>query len=427
MRPILKMIGRAALYCITTDRFKSEYFSLRYTLPLTKETAQETSLLPAVLSRGTERHPTKLLINRHLDELYSTTVSVRNQRIGDMHSIGLCADLLGSRFVGGKNGILPDVIEAMADLLYRPATQNGALRADFVESEKKHLIDGIRAAINNPRSYAAGKCRRLLCAGEPFALSLSGSEDTVKDITAATLTARHQALLHRAIPTFFYVGATAPDEVAAMIAASFPTFADSTAPYTAVVKRGEGDPVCGEEEMPLCQGKLSLGFRTDVSLGHRLAPATILLNEIYGGSPASKLFLNVRERRSLCYHCSSGSDLYKGVLFAHAGMTPENRRVTEEAMLEEFYALSRGEISDTELNAARRSLDHSYRQALDNPAALASFYGSRALIGNSDTVDSFRAAVGAVTKADVVEAAAHLRHGATFFLKGTLEGEEVEE
>ena len=426
MRPILKMVGGAALYCITTDRFKSEYFSLRYILPLSKDTAQQVTLLPTVLSRGTERHPTKLLINRHLDELYSTTVSVRNQRIGDMHSIGLCADLLGSRFVEGKNGILPDVIEAMADLLYRPVMQDGLLRADFVESEKKHLIDGIRAAINNPRSYAAGKCRRLLCAGEPFALSLSGSEDTVKDITAATLTAHHQALLE-ATPTFFYVGATDPDEVAAMLAAAFPSFAKPTVPYTAVVKRGEGEPVCGEEEMPLCQGKLALGFRTDVSLGHPLAPATILLNEIYGGSPASKLFLNVRERRSLCYHCSSGSDLYKGVLFAHAGMTPENRRVTEEAMLEEFYALSRGEISDVELEAARRSLDHSYRQALDNPAALADFYGSRALIGNTDTVDSFRAAVGAVTKSDVIEAAAHLRHGATFFLKGTLDGEEAEE
>ncbi len=427
MRPTVKMIGNATLYCISTDRFKSEYFSLRYTLPLCADTVQQNTLLPAVLGRGTRRFPTKLLINRHLDELYSTTVSVRNQRIGDMQSIGLSADLLGSRFVGGKNGILPDVIAALCELLYHPCTEGDALRADYVENEKIHLIDGIRAAINNPRGYAAGKCRKLLCAGEPFALSLSGVEDTVKDITPATLTARHRALLEEGVPTFFYVGATHPDEVAAMIAHTFPAFTATPAAYTAIVKRGEGAPVCGEEEMPLCQGKLSLGFRTDVTLGHRLAPATVLLNEIYGGSPASKLFLNVRERRSLCYHCSSGSDLYKGVLFAGAGMTPENRGITEEAMLEEFYALSKGNITDTELEAAHRSLDHSYRQVFDNPAALADFYAGRALLGNLDTVDTFRTAVGAATKNAVVEAAAHIRHGATFFLKGTLDGEEVEE
>ena len=427
MRPTINMIGNATLSCITTDRFKSEYFSLRYTLPLCKDTVQQNTLLPAVLSRGTKRFPTKLLINRHLDELYSTTVSVRNQRIGDMQSIGFSADLLGSRFVGGKHGILPDVIAALCELLYHPCTEADTLRTDYVESEKIHLTDGIRAAINNPRGYAAGKCRKLLCKDEPFALSLSGDEATVKDITAATLTARHKALLREAVPTFFYVGATPPDEVAAMIAHTFPAFTASPTPYTAIVKRGEGDPLCGEEEMPLCQGKLSLGFRTDVTLGHPLAPAMVLLNEIYGGAPASKLFLNVRERRSLCYHCSSGSDLYKGVLFAGAGMTPENRAITEEAMLEEFYALSRGEISDTELEAAHRSLDHSYRQVFDNPAALADFYAGRALLCNTDTVDSFRTAVSATAKEAVVEAAAHIRHGATFFLKGTLEGGEVEE
>lgn len=427
MRPIVKNIGGAVLFCITTDRFKSEYFSLRYMLPLAKETAQQLTLLPAVLGRGTVGYPTKLAINRRLDELYSTTVSVRNQRVGDMHCIGFCADLLGSRFVDGDRGVLPDVINMLAELIYRPILENGAFRTDYVESEKGHLVDGIRAAINNPRSYAASRCRKLLCRGEPFALSLTGSEKTVGDITPEVLMARYNALLKDAVPTFFYVGATAPDEVAAMIGNAFPTFTNKGFPYSVTVKKGEGEALCGEEEMPLCQGKLSLGFRTDVSIGHRLAPAMLVLNEIYGGSPASKLFLNVRERRSLCYHCSSGADLYKGVIFANAGMTSENRGVTEEAMLEEFYALSKGKITDTELEAAHRSLEHSYRQTFDNPAALADFYAFRALSGNHDTLDSFRAAVGAVDMAAVVEAAEHIRHGATFFLKGTLSGEEGEE
>ena len=211
-----------------------------------------------------------------------------------------------------------------------------------------------------------------------------------------------------------------------MIEGAFPVFGGESAPYATVVKAGKGKVAFGEEEMPLCQGKLSLGFRTDVALGHPLAPATLLLNEIYGGSPASKLFLNVRERRSLCYHCSSAADLYKGVLFAHSGMIPENRGITEEAMLAELEAIRGGNITDTELQAAHRSLDHSYRQAFDNPAALADFYAGRALIGNTDTVDDFREAVGRVTKNDVIEAASHLRLGAVFFLKGTLD-EEVEE
>lgn len=427
MRPVVQKIGTAKLFCIPTDRFKSEYFSLRFTVPLRAETAQKNALAVAVLGRGTKHFPTKLALNRYLDELYSTAISTRNQRLGDMQCIGLAADFLGARYVGGGDGLLPQIISIMAELLYAPVMQDGLFCDEYVESEKNNLRDAIRAAINNPRSYALSKCRKLLCGGEPYALSLFGEEGTVDDITAVTLTERYHTLLGEIVPTFFYVGNTDPVKVAALIKAHFPSFEILPAPYAASVKMGEGKPVLAQEDMPLCQGKLSIGFRSDVSLGHRLAPAMLLLNEIYGGSPASKLFLNVRERRSLCYHCSSSVDLYKGVLFANAGMTPENRVLTEEAMLQEFSAIAKGNISKTELEAAHCSLAHSYRQVFDNPAALSDFYAGRDLIGSVDTVEDFRDAVSRVTRDDVIETAEHLRHGATFFLKGTLDGEEDEE
>jgi predicted Zn-dependent peptidase len=162
-------------------------------------------------------------------------------------------------------------------------------------------------------------------------------------------------------------------------------------------------------------------------MGHRLAPALLLFNEIYGGSPASKLFLNVREKRSLCYQCASTADLYKGVLFASSGMKVDHRAVTEEAMLGEFAAMARGEITQTEFDAARHSLDHSYRHVADNPAALCDFYAGRALAGNTDTVSDFRAALARTTREDVIEAASHIRHGATFFVRGTYAADEGEE
>ena len=344
-----------------------------------------------------------------------------------MQCIGLAADFLGARYVGGGLGLLPQIVSIMAELLYAPAMQGGLFSDEYVESEKNNLRDAIRSAINNPRSYALSKCRKLLCCGEPYALSLFGEEQTVADINAAILTERYHALLREIVPTFFYVGNTDPVKVADLIMGQFPLFDASPAAYTAIVKRGEGEIVSAQEEMPLCQGKLSIGFRSDVSLLHPLAPATLLLNEIYGGSPASKLFLNVRERRSLCYHCSSSVDLYKGVLFANAGMTPENRKQTEQAMLQEFSSLAKGNITQVEFEGAHRSLAHSYQQVFDNPAALSDFYAGRDLIGLPDTVEDFRDAVSRVTREDVIEAAEHMRQGATFFLKGTLEGEEGEE
>ena len=426
MTPVRLSVGaHGCLLAIPTDRFKSEYLSITFSLPLTAQHAQMNTLLPAVLRRGTQNYPNQRAVHLHLDELFSTAISSRNQRTGDAQTMGLCADFLAARFVGGGDGLLPDVIRMLRELLCAPATEDGLLRADFVESEKGHLKDAIRSAINNPRGFALARCRELVCKGEPYALSRSGSEQQANGITPQKLTAHHTWLLGQIAPTFFYVGSADPAHVAALLREAFGALDAAPTPSPTVARLPEGEPLRAEREMPLCQGKLTLGFRTDITVSDPLAPALLVLNEVFGGSPASKLFLNVRERESLCYQCGSSLDLYKGVIFASTGIKVENRARAEAAILREFDAVVRGEISDAELEAARRSLEYSYRQAKDNPALLANYYVGRAQVGNTETLDSWCARIGAITKDDLASAAARIRPAAVYFLKGTL-GEEVE-
>ena len=425
MKPIILTVGSASkLFAIRTDRFKCELLSMQFYRPTAANTVQLNALLPAVLRRGTARYPSKQAISRYLDELYSTTISMRNRRLGDMQNIGFSADFLGARYVGGED-LLSEVISMLREMLYTPLLEGGLLRADFVESEKVNLQDAIRASINDPRAFAAAKCRALLCAGEPYALPLHGTVEEAEVITAKALTERYRAFLAESAPCFFYVGASDPCEVAEKLEKAFAELSAVAPQYNSIV-RPTGESVRAEREMPLCQGKLSIGLRCDVAMGDRLAPALMLFNEIYGGSPASKLFLNVREKRGLCYHCSSSLDLYKGVILANAGMTPENRAVTEEAMLAELAALKAGHISAEELDAARSSLDHSYRQLADNPAALCDFYGGRLLSGHYETVEEWRQKLARVTVADIAEVAERIDVGAVFFLNGTLDEEEDE-
>ena len=427
MRPTTIDVGGARLSCITTDKFKSEYISLLFTLPLDSEAVQMNTLLIPVLCRGTERHKSKREINLHLDELYSTSIAVQNHRIGDMQQIGLTAHFPGGRYVGG-GGILSDVLETMADLLYRPLLSNGYFCEEFVENEKAVLRDDIRAAINNPRSYAKAGCRKLLCAGEPYALRLDGEEQMLGAVTKETLTEHYKKMMSVAVPTFFYVGSATVSEVERAIRAHFPSFSTEKTAFRALLKAWEGTPLRAEEEMPVSQGKLAIGFRTDLSIKNDAeAKALAVMNEIFGASPASKLFLNVREKQSLCYHCSSTLSLYKGVLFVGAGMTPENREITENAILKEFSDIQRGNVTDTELQAAKRSLDLACRQALDSPGALSAFYGRRALVDIEEPLEKYREAISHVSVRDVVAVANRVRCGAVFFLKGTLSEAEVEE
>ena len=426
MEPIIYPVGNyAKLLSLRTDRFKSELLKVQFAFPITQKASQQRALLFELLRRGTERYRTKAHFLRQLDDLYASSIAPFSRKAGDVQLVGYTADFLGERFVGAENSLLPRIVEMLEELLLHPFLPEGCFNAPFVESEKRYFRDAIRARINHPRSYARSKCRALLCEGEPYALSLIGEEDTLELITPQGMTELWQELLKTATPTFFYVGNSDPAQVAALLEKSFGHLGGASAALTTIIKPPCSQSRCTQEEMPVSQGQLVLGYRTDVSLTHPLAAATSVLNEIFGGSPASKLFLNVREARSLCYHCSSSLDLYKGVMFAAAGIKPQNRDIAQSAMREQWEAILRGRISDTEWNAAKRALDHSYRQLSDLPGSLASFYMRRLTVGDFSTPEQRRQAIAAVTRDEVIEAAAHFGENAVFFLKGTQE--EVEE
>ncbi|HCA71536.1 MAG TPA: insulinase family protein, partial [Ruminococcaceae bacterium] len=60
------------------------------------------------------------------------------------------------------------------------------------------------------------------------------------------------------------------------------------------------------------------------------------MNTIFGGTPNGKLFLNVREKMSLCYYCGSGYHAASGLLFVQSGVEFANMAKAEKAILEQL-------------------------------------------------------------------------------------------
>ena len=87
-----------------------------------------------------------------------------------------------------------------------------------------------------------------------------------------------------------------------------------------------------------------------------------------------------------------------------------------------------GEITDEEIDAAKRSLDNSYRTIEDNPHAIEGFYYGRLLENVDMSVEECRCGLGSVTREDIVRAVSSVTLDTVYFLKGTCpDGEEVDE
>ena len=428
MIPNLSSVGASAtLRTVTTNRFKSGLLSVSSALPITPKTACIAPLLLSVLRRGTEKYPTLAHINRRLEYLWGTGFSVRCFYRGNYQILGFSAELLDSAYLPADTEDLTDAaLELLGEILFHPVLDaDGLLSEKYVESEKALQCDAIRAAKNNPRGYAMEQCRAILYDGEPCGALQYGTEAETEAITREELTDFWRTWIKGWSPDCFYVG---PADPALLKEKLERAFGARIALEKAPLPRGlgearEGRGLLAREELPVSQSQLVIGLRCNTTLNDADYFATAVMNEMLGVSPISKLFMNVREKLSLCYSCSSLYNAFMGTLLISCGIRRENREQAEQAILREIRAIAEGDFREQELEAAKKSLDNAYDQLKDSPGGLENFFYGRALVGNCLSPEDCRAGFCTVQAEDVSRVARAMTVDVTYFLEGTQAGE----
>lgn len=430
---IISVRERLTLRHCQTEKFKAGTLSVSLVLPIARDSTYLTSLLLAVLLRGTERYPDVSAINRRLDDLYGTELSLRNFYRGDCQIIGLSADFVEDVYLPedpNRVGLAESAAEMIRELLFRPRLDaDGLLLARYVESEKKLQCDAIRAQKNQPQSYAAERCRSLLYQNEPCGIPVYGTEAEVEAVTPQSLTAHWRRLLSQVSLHCFYVGRSDAHTVATVLDRTFSdVLSAATLPpsHAAVVSvaMARRMPLECEEPFPSGQGHLVIGLRSGITVSDPAFYACTLFNELLGASPISRLFMNVREKLSLCYSCHSVYNSYKGTILISCGLQNDNRLRAEQAILRQIHDLAEGAFGTDEWMAAQKSLENVYRQLEDSPTALESFYFGRGLVGNTDDIEQTLRRFASVTREDVMNVARKIRVDTIFFLRQTGGGEE---
>lgn len=406
------------LRAMQTDKFKTACFSVNFLRPHCRQTAAADALLPSVLLRATEKYPDIRSISMHLDELYGTSFGTLVRRKGEVKLTGFYADFIDDVFLPDGEGIFAPVTEFLREVLYRPLTENGCFCAKNVEGEKQNLINAIEAELNDKRSYATARMLETMCEGEAYGTPRLGYVEDVRAITPRSLWEHYQTVLKTSKIEIFYAGHDSPEEAAAQFSKVFSEIRGDrfTAAQTQVCRRAEQVRE-RTEALDVTQGKLVIGLRTGITVSDPDYPALLLLNAVYGGSITSKLFLNVREKRSLCYYVSSSLEKYKGLMLVSSGVAFETVDTAKQAILHELEACKNGEISAEEIEQARRFLIFALRSTMDSPARLDEFYIGNA-VSNGDDIPKLIEKLNALKTEDLRLAAQKLSVDTIYFLKG---------
>lgn len=411
-----KLADGVYLTYLPARKFKTSLLSAQFVTPIRQETAAAHALLPAVLRRGTVTYPDMGSLSARLDKLYGARIDYTVRKKGENQCVGFVASLIDDSFAPGGEKLLEPAADLLGELICDPATERGRFVPAYFESEKTNLIDAIRSLINDKRDYADSRLLREMCAGEPYGIPRLGDEKSAEKLQLQKLHAQYGQLIAASQLELFYSGSASWDRVAHALLSAFSTLPRDNIKYAAAAQnhpaREEVRTVT--ESLDVTQGKLGMGF----SCGSSDTAALLMGNTLFGGSSNSKLFLNVREKLSLCYYASSLYHRQKGMITVSSGIEFGNYQKAYDEILAQLAAVQNGQLEDWELEGARSTLLNAYASMGDSQGKLENFYLGQAATGQSETPEALAAQVRGVTPERIFAAMKTVKLDTVYFLRG---------
>lgn len=403
------------LYYIPMTKLKTTTVGVYIHRPLDKNEVSKNAVLPYVLKRGCMLCNNSSDVYKYLENLYGASFASSVLKLGDDQVIYLGFETISDRFAPCGEKLVSDIIKLLVSVLFEPVQ----FTHETVEQEKNNAKNRILAEINDKRRYAMVRCGEEMCEGDKFALSVLSTIDDIDKITAEDLKSHYEKIITSSVIDIYICGECDENAVTKELKESTMkiAFSDSSLPKSQIFTR-QGDIKKVTDHMDVVQGKLSMGFRTNIEANSSDYITLMVLNSIFGGGAHSKLFNNVREKLSLCYYASSSLVKHKGIMFVNAGIEFENFDKAYNEILSQLDCIKRGEISELEYTSSINALLNELESYKDDQHMMQLFQLGQKLSGVNLGIEEMKDKISKVTIEDVKNVAKKIELDTVYFLDG---------
>lgn len=403
---------------IKDDRFKTGKISVSMFVPLDEKAASQNAILPYIMIRSCKKYPDFTALNKRLAGLYGVRLSADVDKIGEAQVLSITATFLDDRYTLYSEKISNEVAKLLCNLIFNPNLENNLFIEDDVEQEKRQLIESIEAEYNDKKIFAKQKCIAAMCEHERFGVNPLGSKESVQALENKQIFASWENLLKQARFEIIMLGDSDYSDVLSYFSEAFKKIKDRnvldcSAEIIAAAEKEKN--VTQTDDIVQC--KLVMGLRTgSQSIEDDDIMAKRVMNALLGATPHSKLFLNVREKLSLCYYCVSRFDRNKGIITIESGVLKQNIEAAVSEIKKQIEAIQNGDFSKEDLETTKLSIKNSYRTISDYPGGLENFYLMQTFLKELKTPEQLIDEVETITSEDVINAAKKLTIDTIFTL-----------
>ncbi|MFS8501831.1 MAG: pitrilysin family protein [Caldicoprobacter sp.] len=415
------------LRVLPTKKFKTVTMSFCFHRDLDEDYTYN-ALIPAVLKRGCEGFETLKDIERHMESLYGAVFDVGVQKKGERQILRFSMEVVNDDYLA-EQGILAQAFYFLNRVINRPVLEDGGFKKEYVSQEKENMKNRIRSLVNDKIQYSLERCAQEMCRGEKYSRYVFGDINELDNLDSSKLYSVYRDIMQSSPLDVFVVGDVQPEKIRLLFEQSFSTMDRkrmATIPKT-VYKKLQVVPKTVTEEMDVNQGKLAMGFRTNINAADEEYFPLLVYSSVLGGGPHSKLFINVREKASLAYYAFARLEKFKGLMFIGAGIDFDKYDQTINIIMEQLDAVAKGQIAQQEFEGAINALVTSLKGSMDQPSQLIDYYLGNSVIDSDITVEELIERIKAVTVDQVVEVAHNVKLDTIYFLRNRKRGYVVHE
>jgi zinc protease len=291
------------------------------------------------------------------------------------------------------------LLAIFADVLMHPT-----FPADELDRYKARLLSQLQAQRAQPGFMARESFSKTVYGDHPASI-VAPADEHVKRLAVADLKAFHQRFYRPNVAWLIVAGDVTMKELQPKLEKALKewTANKEVSPALPPVKAVDKSQVLvvdrpGSVQTSLLMGTLSAkGDDPDRS-------ALVVMNQVLGGGPASRLFMNLREDKGYTYGAYSNVSLgrYPGVISANAEVRTE---VTAGAMTEfmnEFKRIAVEPVSAVDLANAKRAIVGRFALALEDPRSFIGYLIEQKVFSfPADYWGKYAERIDAVTAAEV--------------------------
>ncbi|GMB10775.1 MAG: predicted Zn-dependent peptidases [Candidatus Improbicoccus devescovinae] len=418
-RLILSLDENANFSYLKCSKFKSDLISFNMFLPLEREKVSRFAVLPGILAHECAMYPTFVEFNKKIEELYGANISTDISKIGDYQLLSIYASSINKKFTIEKSDIMSELSDLLIELVFNPNIDSVNGFNDLTVAIEKHEnIENIKAELNDKRCYSLAQCDRLIFGNQKGSINKYGDIDEINKITPKIMLETYKEVISTAHIEIMMISDIAYDEI-------YEKFKNKISKidrkpkiiFKNELKKHENCKIKRKNEvMDVSQSKLVIGCTTEVAAPSDEMFAMSLVSYILGGTLNSKLFLNVREKLSLCYYCSSHYTKSIGMFYIESGVEFKNLEQAEIEILNQLESIKSGDITDEELSNVLKYITQIFKSTEDSLSGIESWYIYQIVSGLAYTPDEFSNRISKVTKEEIVKTSQKVKVNCVYIL-----------